>query len=137
MRNRIFVTAFCLAAILITGSAFVQAYSLPKSIERGKEVYTNSCQNCHMENGLGVAGTNPPVAKSDFLKKPVNELITVILKGQMGKVKVNSKVYDTPMLPLDYLSDEQIADALNYTRNSWGNKNPVAVLPSQVKKLRS
>lgn len=134
--NRLFVTTICLVILFVVGSAFVQTYSLPKSIENGKEVYTTYCQNCHMENGLGVAGMNPPVAKSDFLKRPVNELINIVLKGQTGKVKVNGVNYDTPMLPLDYLTDEQIADALNYTRNSWGNKNTVAVLPSQVKKLR-
>lgn len=134
--NRLLVSTFCLMILFVVGSAFVQAYSLPKSIERGKEVYTTYCQNCHMDNGLGTVGMNPPVAKSDFLKRPTNELINIVLKGQTGKVKVNGVNYDTPMLPLDYLTDEQIADALNYTRNSWGNKNPVAVLPSQVKKLR-
>lgn len=41
------------------------------------------------------------------------------------------------MLPLDYLTDERIADALNYTRNSWGNKPAMAIQPSQVKKLRN
>ena len=90
-----------------------------------------------MEDGQGIAGTNPPLAKSDYLKHPVNDLILLVLKGQMGKVKVNGVTYDTPMLPLDYMTDEQIADALNYTRNSWGNKNAVAVVPSQVKKLRN
>jgi mono/diheme cytochrome c family protein len=135
--NKIFFTSFCLTIILFVGSSFVQLYSLQKSIERGKEVYTTYCQNCHMENGLGMEGTNPPVAKSDFLKRPVNELISVILKGQEGKVKVNGVTYDTPMLPLDYMTDDQIADALNYTRNSWGNKNTIPVLPAQVKKLRN
>jgi nitrite reductase (NO-forming) len=135
--NRIVFTSFCLSIFLLVGSAFVQAYSLPESIVRGKEVYITYCQNCHMENGLGLEGTNPPVAKSDFLKRPVNELISVILKGQEGKVKVNGVIYDTPMLPLDYMTDEQIADVLNFTRNSWGNKNSVAILPAQVKKLRN
>jgi len=110
---------------------------LPESIVRGKEVYITYCQNCHMENGQGMEGTNPPVAKSDFLKRPVNELISVVLKGQTGKVKVNGVNYDTPMLPLDYMTDEQIADALNYTRNSFGNKNAIAIQPSHVKKLRN
>lgn len=135
--NRIVFTSLCLSIVLLLGSAFTQAYSLPESIVRGKEAYITYCQNCHMENGLGLEGTNPPVAKSDFLKRPVNELILVILKGQEGKVKVNGVIYDTPMLPLDYMSDEQIADALNFSRNSWGNKNSVAILPAQVKKLRN
>ncbi len=135
--NRLVVTSFCLGFVFFAGSAFVQAYSLPKSIEKGKEVYTTFCQNCHMENGLGLAGTYPPLAKSDYLKHPVNELISIVLKGQVGKIKVNGITYDSPMLPLDYLTDEQIADALNYSRNSWGNKNTIAVLPAQVKKLRN
>ena len=135
--NRVLITSFCVTIILFLGSAFVQAYSLPQSIERGKEVYTTFCQNCHMENGQGIAGTNPPLAKSDYLKHPVNDLILLVLKGQVGKVKVNGVTYDTPMLPLDYMTDEQIADALNYAKNYWGNKIAIAIIPSQVKKMRN
>jgi nitrite reductase (NO-forming) len=41
------------------------------------------------------------------------------------------------MMPAqDYLSDEEIADVLNYINNSWGNKNLKPILPSQVKLLR-
>ena len=135
--NRVLITSFCVTIILFLGSAFVQAYSLPQSIERGKEVYTTFCQNCHMENGQGIAGTNPPLAKSDYLKHPVNDLILLVLKGQVGKVKVNGVTYDTPMLPLDYMTDEQIAVALNYAKNSWGNKSAIAIIPAQVKKMRN
>jgi mono/diheme cytochrome c family protein len=135
--NKIVLTSLSLIIILFVGSAFVQTYSLQDSIVRGKEVYTTYCQNCHLDNGLGMEGTNPPLAKSDYLKHPVNDLILLVLKGQVGKVKVNAVMYDSPMLPLDYMTDEQIADALNYTRNAWGNKNPLAILPLQVKKLRN
>lgn len=134
--NKLIVSLVSLSVIVFVGSSFVQVFSLPKSIERGKEVYTTYCQNCHMENGQGVPGMNPPVAKSDYLKHPAAELIKLVLKGQTGNVKVNGVTYSTPMLPLDYLTDEQIADALNYSRNAWGNKNPVAITPSQVKSLR-
>ena len=135
--NRILVTSFCVIIIFFLGAAFVQAYNLPESILRGKEVYTTFCQNCHMEDGQGIAGTNPPLAKSDYLKHPVNDLILLVLKGQVGKVKVNGVTYDTPMLPLDYMTDEQIADALNYAKNSWGNKSAIAIIPAQVKKMRN
>ena len=36
----------------------------------------------------------------------------------------------------EYLSDEQIADVLNYIRNSWGNKIPGTITPATVKALR-
>jgi len=35
-----------------------------------------------------------------------------------------------------YLTDEQIADALNYIRNSFGNKITTPITPAQVKALR-
>jgi mono/diheme cytochrome c family protein len=36
----------------------------------------------------------------------------------------------------EYLTDVQIADVLNYTRNSWGNKIPGTITPAMVKALR-
>lgn len=123
--------------LMIAGSAFVQAYQLPKSIERGKELYTTYCQNCHMEDGKGMESVYPPLAKADYLKKyPVNSIIEIIVKGQTGEITVNGAKYNAQMLPLDYLTDEQVADILNYTYNSWGNKSAKAVTPAQVKKAR-
>lgn len=134
---RKFITGSALLLCMICGSAFVQSYDLPKSVTRGKELYVTYCQNCHMEDGKGVAGAFPPLAKADFLKKqPVNSIITILLKGQSGEITVNGAKYNTPMMGLDYLTDEQVADILNYTYNSWGNKSAKAVTPAQVKKAR-
>ncbi len=116
--------------------AFIQPANLAKSIANGKTVYTNNCMNCHMEDGKGLEGAFPPVAKSDYLKRPSKDLIAVILKGQSGEIKVNGVVYNGMMPAQDYLSDEEIADVLNYINNSWGNKNLKPILPAQVKLLR-
>ena len=121
--------------IFILTSSFFQKYDLPKSIERGKEVYTNYCMSCHMVDGNGT-DVFPPVAKTDYLKKPVKTLINIILQGQSGEITVNKKKYDALMPAQAYLEDEQIADVLNYIRNSLGNKIPVAITPAQVKALR-
>lgn len=117
-------------------SSFMPDQSLAESIKRGKEVYTIFCQNCHMEDGKGTPDINPPVAKADYLKKPAKTLISVILDGQSGEVVVNGKKYNAIMPPQPYLTDEQIADVLNYTRNSWGNKIQGIVTPAMVKGLR-
>jgi nitrite reductase (NO-forming) len=69
------------------------------------------------------------------VKKDTKFLINIILKGQEGEIEVNGKKYNTPMAAMPYLTDEQVADAYNYIRNSWGSKAP-AILPSQVKALR-
>lgn len=126
-----------LLLLMIAGSAFVQSDDLPRSVARGKELYVTYCQNCHMADGKGVQGAFPPLAKADYLKKqPVNSIIAILLKGQSGEITVNGAKYNTPMMALDYLTDEQVADILNYTYNSWGNKSVKAVTPAQVKKAR-
>jgi mono/diheme cytochrome c family protein len=116
-------------------SAFFQDFDLAKSIERGKEVYANNCVSCHNEDGKATAGLYPPLAKSDYLQKSADTLINVILAGQTGEVIVNGEKYNDDMLAQDYLSDDQVADVLNYVRNTWGNKMP-AIVPAQVKALR-
>lgn len=117
-------------------SSFMPYQSLKESIKRGKEVYVLNCQNCHMEDGKGTPDINPPVAKADYIKKPAKTLINIILKGQSGEVIVNSKKYNTIMPAQEYLTDVQIADVLNYVRNSWGNKVRGTVTPAMVKALR-
>lgn len=117
-------------------SGFVTNQTLAESIKRGKEVYTLYCQSCHLEHGKGTPDINPPVAKADYLKKPAKILVNVILKGQSGEVIVNGKKYNAIMPAQDYLTDLQIADVLNYIRNSWGNKIPGAITPATVKTLR-
>ena len=125
-----------LLVFVFSAVAFIQPASMAKSIANGKNVYTNNCMNCHMEDGKGLESAFPPIAKSDFLKRPPKDLINVILKGQSGEIKVNGVLYNGMMPAQDYLSDEEIADVLNYINNSWGNKNLKPILPSQVKLLR-
>lgn len=117
-------------------SSFIPDQDLNESIKRGKEVYAIHCQNCHMEDGNGLPEVYPPVAKADYMKKPSKTLINVILEGQFGDVVVNGKKYNVDMPAQEYLTDMQIADVLNYCKNSWGNKIPGAVTPAMVKALR-
>ncbi|HET9825367.1 MAG TPA: c-type cytochrome, partial [Chitinophagaceae bacterium] len=62
-------------------SSFMPDKRLKESIKRGKEVYALNCENCHMEDGNGTPEINPPLADADYLKKPADTLIEVILKG--------------------------------------------------------
>ena len=79
----------------------------------------------------------PPLAKSDYLAKISNEdVIHGVLAGRTGEVVVNGKKYNGTMTPLFYLSDAQIANAITYVRNSWGNEGG-AVAPDEVKKVRA
>jgi nitrite reductase (NO-forming) len=128
-------TAAAIVSIVIGTSSFIQS-DVQKSITRGKEVYGLYCQNCHMEDGTGMPEVNPPLAKADYMKRPSKDLINVILKGSTGSLTVNGKKYVGAMPAQEYLSDEQIADVLNYAKNSWGNKIPGVITPALVKAQR-
>lgn len=110
------------------GLAYAAVFSLNikddlnQSIERGKELYMESCVTCHLANGQGVKGTFPPLAKSDFLLKYPEKSIHSIKFGMTGKVVVNGVTYNSAMPPSGF-ADDEIADVMNYIRNSFGNKN--------------
>jgi mono/diheme cytochrome c family protein len=75
-----------------------------------------------MPNGKGQEGIIPPLAKSDFLFKHMEESIKALKFGGIdGVITVNGVKYDSRMEKMG-LYDDEIADIMNYTLNSWGNK---------------
>ena len=116
---KLFPALFC--GLLFTSGYFSnQDGELVKSIARGKTIYNESCITCHMGKGEGVLGTFPPLAKADYLIKTPEKAIMAIKYGLQGKIKVNGKAYDN-MMPPAGLSDDEVADVMNYIQNSWGN----------------
>ena len=104
---------------------------LNTSMKRGRLVYNNFCINCHMVNGKGATNIFPPLAQSDYLEKNQNESIIGIKNGMTGEMVVNGRTYNSVMTPLG-LSDEEIADVMNYINNSWGNKYGKFLTPQDV-----
>jgi nitrite reductase (NO-forming) len=105
-------------------------------IARGQQVFMQTCFVCHQVNGEGLPGQIPPLAKSDFLMADKERSIRFVLQGQTGEILVNGKKYNGTMAPLANLSDEEIANALTYVRNSFGNSGD-AVMPETVRKVRA
>ncbi|MEO8473985.1 MAG: cytochrome c [Chryseolinea sp.] len=129
----------CLLMGITTMSFFsyttAQKFDLKASTERGKEIYATQCITCHQEQGEGIEGVYPPIAKSDYLMADKKRSIQQLLKGLSGEIKVNGKGYDGVMNSFETLSDAEISDVLNYVRNSFGNKGP-AVTPDEVRSTR-
>ena len=94
------------------------------------------CMACHGPNAEGTV-IAPPLALSNWVNGPAENLIRIQLRGLQGPIKVSGKDYVTPvpMPPQAQQTDEQIAAVLTYVRNSFGNSAP-AVKPEQVKALR-
>jgi nitrite reductase (NO-forming) len=139
MKYFLFIVALALPGIYsITTTKLLNSSQddLAQSVERGKEVYTSQCMSCHQPNGEGLSGVYPPLAGSDHLTKDQEKSISIILMGQNEEITVKGIKYTVPMPAINSLTDQQIADVLNYMGRSWGNEfNPVT--PSQVKSKRN
>lgn len=105
--------------------------------QKGKKVFNQICITCHQATGQGVPGVYPPLAGSDWAQGPEERVIRIVLNGLNGPIHVIDKDFNNVMAPLGTtLKDEQIADALTYVRQEWGNKAP-AVAADAVSKIRA
>lgn len=105
-------------------------------VEKGKQVFMQTCFVCHQVDGNGIPGQIPPLGKSDFLMADKERSIRIVLQGLTGEITVNTKKFNGTMLPLNYLPDDQIANALTYVRNSFGNSGD-HVTADEVRRVRS
>jgi mono/diheme cytochrome c family protein len=106
-------------------------------IARGRRVYTNNCQVCHMQTGTGVPGVYPPLAGADWVGKSPEILVRLVLNGLVGEIVVNGNTYNAAMNAFgQQLSDREIAEVLSYIRNTWGNEYPI-VEEAEVASIRA
>ncbi|MUU77600.1 c-type cytochrome [Winogradskyella endarachnes] len=142
MKNQFFAICF-LAINLACNSNSKTSNTLTKnqepqpledSIKRGQPIYKNQCSVCHTPSGKGIPNVFPPLAESDYLIKKQTESIKAIKHGLSGKIIVNGVTYNGSM-PSFSLSNQEIADVMNYINNSWGNKNSDVVTVDKVSEL--
>lgn len=103
-----------------------------------KVSYVKYCISCHQDNGQGMPGYFPPLAGSDWVNasKP-DRLIRIVLDGMTGPITRNGVHYNGTMLPWrDVITDDaEIAAALTFIRQSWGNQG-ADVSAEEVTKVR-
>lgn len=95
----------------------------------GAALFRNVCQACHGSDGNGVNSLAPPLNNSDWVTGDKNRLAAVVLFGLNGPVTVNNKLYKVPEVSGEMpgiasnpdISDEEVAQVLNYIRNAWTN----------------
>ena len=108
--------------LAFANQSFYQQTPNKESYENGKSLYSTYCQSCHMEDGVGVEAVYPPLAKAGNLADK-NKMVKIILQGMRGKSVVKGITYEMEMAPIS-MTDKEVADVINYIRNSWGNKAP-------------
>jgi nitrite reductase (NO-forming) / hydroxylamine reductase len=118
-------------SLILSASAWAQqvhqaevagASALTAQIADGKKVYDTICYACHQTDGKGMPGAFPPLAGSDYLLGNPERAARTVVNGLTGEVEVNGIKYNSVMPAMTQLSDKEIADALTYAMNSWGNK---------------
>lgn len=108
--------------------------NLQASINRGKQVYTDFCIQCHLENGKGDKVNFPPLDGSDWLVKKRIQSIQIVKYGLQGAITVNGKKFNNSMPSLG-LENQEVADVLNYVMNSWSNKQKKMITAQEVKEV--
>jgi nitrite reductase (NO-forming) len=111
-----------LAAVTAAAKAATTgALTLEEQMKAGQALFAGTCSTCHQANGAGLPGVFPPLAKSDWLAANPKRAVDVVLHGLTGPVKVNGQDYNSVMPPMNQLTDDEVANILTYTLNSWGN----------------
>src|SRR5712691_3357323 len=111
------------------------AKCMAEKIESGRKRSTSICSACHQPTGQGLPKACPPLAGSDFLNADKNRAIKIVINGRQGEVLVNGIKFNNSM-PKFPLSDDDIANALTFVYNSFGNAG-LEVTPEEVKVLRA
>jgi len=94
---------------------------------RGEKVYAANCVACHQATGQGVKGAFPALDGSKIVTGAKSGQIALVLNGKPN----------TAMAAFGkQLSDTDIAAAITFTRNNWGNKTGEVIQPSEVKAAR-
>lgn len=106
------------------------AETLAGEYPKGFALFHAVCQTCHGPDGNGIRGLAPPLNNSNWVQGDKNKLISIVLYGLNGPVKVTNILYKVPEVSgempgigtnKDY-SDEDIAQLLSFIRGSWNNK---------------
>jgi mono/diheme cytochrome c family protein len=103
----------------------------------GADIYSHTCQGCHMAQGQGAVGAGhyPNLAGNSALVSWQYVALTV-LNGKKG-MPAFGVPGDPPIFPFGAvrLNDAQVADVVNYVRSHFGNKWKGNVTADQVAAL--
>ncbi len=105
-----------------------------KMLQHGSMLYTH-CTGCHQADGLGLRGFYPPLADSPFVTGGVEPLLAILIKGMDGPVEIEGLLYDQPMPPAPFTSNEDLAAIAFFIRRSFDNKASF-VSPEDVSRTR-
>ena len=102
----------------------------------GAAVYIDNCAACHRTDGHGYTRVFPALAGNPVVQtQDATSLIHIVLKG--GTLPATHSAPSTFTMPAFAwrLSDQEVADVVNFIRSSWGNQGST-VKAADVAELR-
>lgn len=107
----------------------------------GAQQFADVCAACHEPDAKGKKGKFPALAgnKDLFLSKDFP--VYVVLYGLVGPIEVEGDKINNQMPSFEFLTDDEVAAAVNYVRSHFGNDKlaPAGfseVTPADVEKAR-
>ncbi|MBC7566192.1 MAG: c-type cytochrome [Pedobacter sp.] len=102
-----------------------------KLYPKGLKVFQSTCQTCHGPDGNGIKSLAPPLNKSEWVNGNKKKLISIVLFGLTGPIKVNGYLYKAPEISgempaiahSEEINDEDISQLLSFLRISWQNNS--------------
>lgn len=111
------------AVFFILLAVAVPALALPGTPDPGEKVYVEVCQACHMANAMGAEGAGRITALAKDANLESADYPIAIVTGGKG--------------PMPWfrgaMSDQQIADVINYVRSHFGNAYADKITAADVK----
>ena len=96
----------------------------------GSILYETYCARCHSRNGMGDKSRFPPLVESPFVTGDKNLLISIILNGMEGPLKVGDKTYNSIMpAHKNILDDHAVASIATYIRHRFGKNAGIVKTP--------
>ena len=105
-----------------------KTWTMKDLMAKGETVYNTTCAACHQANGQGLPGVFPAMKGSKVATGPIAGHLNIVINGKPG----------TAMQAFGaQLSDTEIAAAITYERNAFGNDTGDVVQPTDVKAARA
>jgi mono/diheme cytochrome c family protein len=122
MKMKVILSICGLLVVLIISCQSSDSLEFNRYYSEGSVVYQTHCQNCHGQHGEGLNGLIPPLTDSVFLKKNSDQLPCAVMFGLKGKITIGKRLFEGQMPAASGLANIEIAQALTYITNSFGNK---------------
>jgi glucose/arabinose dehydrogenase len=121
----------------ILATATAQSYPPILADTPGGKAFAQVCAACHMPNGSGVPGMQPPLVGSAVIAGDTAQLIKVILQGPAKVLPADRPKFQNVMPPFGPVyKDEDVASLINYLRANFAPNAP-KVTPEEVAAQRA